>query len=81
MYNVLPLILKYLTEIKKDQFSVKDIAELSDLSEVSIRNNITRLVNAGYFTKLEYRDPHKPGKIVRYQIGPHAIDIIKGVLY
>jgi Fic family protein len=81
MYNILPIIVKHLEEAEKQQFSVKDICKLSDLSEKTIGKNITRLVNAGYLVRSEFRKPNKPGRVFRYSISPYVTETIKKVLY
>lgn len=81
MYNILPIIVKYLEDMQKEQFSVEDIAELSDLSKTTITNNISRLVNSGYLVRHEFRMPNKTGRYYRYSISPYVTELIKEVLY
>ena len=74
MHKVLNDILTYLDKQKTTSFTAKEITELTGLCHQSVINNISRLVNAGYLLRHEYR---KRGKIVYYTFNPDVIDFIK----
>jgi|AntAceMinimDraft_16_1070373.scaffolds.fasta_scaffold380791_2 DNA-binding HxlR family transcriptional regulator len=80
MYEFLPQIIKHLKEAEKDKFTSSDLIEITGISKQSIINNLSRLVNAGFLMRHEFRLPTKPGRHVEYSVSPYAVDIIKELI-
>ena len=66
MFNILEIALKILSTNDAVYFTKEDLVRLTGLCDQSVSNNITRLIEAGFLERVEYRLPDRRGRFCKY---------------
>lgn len=81
MYNLLNIIIIYLEDQQKEEFTTTQIEQVCNLCERSISANLARLTKAGLINRTEYKDSTMPGRKVKYEIRRDMRAFITHILY
>ena len=83
MYNLLKLVDKILFKATEKEFTAKEIKIFCpNVSKDSLSNNLTRLVNAGFLERSEYRDTTNYNcRVVKYKLKEDVINEIRRSLH
>jgi predicted transcriptional regulator len=81
MYEILGVACNLIKTTKKEQFTTKQISEITGISRTAVCKNLSRLVKARLIIRTEYMEKITGARTVMYQVNGEYIDFICKYLY